>query len=191
MRKVVVSEFVSLDGVMEDPSWEFPFPGRRTGEVQVRRAGRCRRSPAGQKDLRGFRGCLARHDGALRRPSPESPRRIHRHDERLPQARRLDDPPGAARMEQLYPHKGRRCRRGRGAKAARGQRHPRLRQRAAGEDVDGARPHRRVPPDGFPDPRGQRQAPLRGRGGRENPGTGGLEDVRHGVVSLAYRLETS
>ena len=25
MRKVVVSEFVSLDGVMEDPQWTFPF----------------------------------------------------------------------------------------------------------------------------------------------------------------------
>ncbi len=27
VRKVVVSEFVSLDGVMEDPSWEPPFRG--------------------------------------------------------------------------------------------------------------------------------------------------------------------
>ena len=27
MRKVVVSEFVSLDGVMQDPSWESPFRG--------------------------------------------------------------------------------------------------------------------------------------------------------------------
>jgi dihydrofolate reductase len=27
VRKVVVSEFVSLDGVMEDPSWESPFRG--------------------------------------------------------------------------------------------------------------------------------------------------------------------
>ncbi|MGH3148314.1 MAG: dihydrofolate reductase family protein [Rubrobacter sp.] len=26
MRKVVVSEFVSLDGVIEEPSWTFPFP---------------------------------------------------------------------------------------------------------------------------------------------------------------------
>ena len=25
MRKVIASEFVSLDGVMEDPSWESPF----------------------------------------------------------------------------------------------------------------------------------------------------------------------
>ena len=27
MRKVVVSEFESLDGVMDDPSWESPFRG--------------------------------------------------------------------------------------------------------------------------------------------------------------------
>ena len=27
MRKVVVSEFVSLDGVMEDPGWTFQFSG--------------------------------------------------------------------------------------------------------------------------------------------------------------------
>ena len=26
MRKLVVSEFVTLDGVMEDPSWTFQFP---------------------------------------------------------------------------------------------------------------------------------------------------------------------
>jgi len=27
MRKVIVSEFVTLDGVMEDPRWTFQFPG--------------------------------------------------------------------------------------------------------------------------------------------------------------------
>jgi dihydrofolate reductase len=32
VRKVVVSEFVSLDGMMEDPSWESPF----RGEEQVK-----------------------------------------------------------------------------------------------------------------------------------------------------------
>ena len=30
MRKVIVSEFVSLDGVIEDPRWTFRF----TGEVR-------------------------------------------------------------------------------------------------------------------------------------------------------------
>ncbi len=28
MRKVIVSEFVSLDGVVEDPSWTFQSTGR-------------------------------------------------------------------------------------------------------------------------------------------------------------------
>ena len=27
MRKVIVSEFVSLDGIMEDPRWTFQFSG--------------------------------------------------------------------------------------------------------------------------------------------------------------------
>jgi dihydrofolate reductase len=27
LRKIVVSEFVTLDGVMEEPSWTFQFPG--------------------------------------------------------------------------------------------------------------------------------------------------------------------
>jgi dihydrofolate reductase len=31
VRKVVVSEFVSLDGVMEDPGWTFQFSG---GELE-------------------------------------------------------------------------------------------------------------------------------------------------------------
>jgi hypothetical protein len=33
MREVVVSEFVSLDGVMEDPQWTFQFFSK---EFQVR-----------------------------------------------------------------------------------------------------------------------------------------------------------
>ena len=28
MRRVVVSEFVSLDGVVEDPKWTFQFTGK-------------------------------------------------------------------------------------------------------------------------------------------------------------------
>ena len=28
MRRVIVSEFVSLDGVMEDPSWTFQFTSK-------------------------------------------------------------------------------------------------------------------------------------------------------------------
>ncbi len=34
VRKVIVSEFVSLDGVMEDPSWESPFRGEEQEEFK-------------------------------------------------------------------------------------------------------------------------------------------------------------
>jgi hypothetical protein len=29
MRKVIVSEFLTLDGVVEDPSWTFQFSGEK------------------------------------------------------------------------------------------------------------------------------------------------------------------
>src|SRR3712207_3049223 len=35
VRKVVVSEFVSLDGVMENPSWESPFRGEEQEKFKV------------------------------------------------------------------------------------------------------------------------------------------------------------
>ena len=34
MRKVVASEFVSLDGVMEDPSWTFQFTSEEQGKFK-------------------------------------------------------------------------------------------------------------------------------------------------------------
>jgi dihydrofolate reductase len=61
-----------------------------------------------------------------------------------------------------------------------GQGHPRLRQRAAGKDADGARPGGRVPPDALPGGRWERQAPLRGRGGDEDYAACGHEAGRSG-----------
>jgi hypothetical protein len=34
MSRVGVSEFVSLDGVIKDPSWEFPFRGEEQEKVK-------------------------------------------------------------------------------------------------------------------------------------------------------------
>lgn len=36
MRKVIVSEFASLDGVIENPVWTFRFTGERKGEDETR-----------------------------------------------------------------------------------------------------------------------------------------------------------
>src|SRR5215218_7783167 len=164
MRRVIVSEFVSLDGVIEDPGGEggsrsrrLVLPSRprtRRGPVQVRRVGRRGRSPSGAGHLRGLRRRLAPDGGADRRVRPL--------DERLPQVRRLEDPRRALRVEQLHADQGRRRRRGVQAQAATRQRHPGLRQRAAGEDADGTQSRRRVPLDGHPRGCGKRQASLRG-----------------------------
>ena len=69
MGKIVVTEFVSLDGVIEAPGggedykhggWTFEID-RGTGgrQVQARRAGRGRRAAAGPRHLRGLRRRLA------------------------------------------------------------------------------------------------------------------------------------
>ena len=49
MRKVIASEFVSLDGAMEEPRWTFQFSS--AGKVQVRRPGCERRPSAGAGNL--------------------------------------------------------------------------------------------------------------------------------------------
>lgn len=35
MRKIIVSEFVSLDGVMEEPEWTMPFFGEEQGQYKL------------------------------------------------------------------------------------------------------------------------------------------------------------
>ena len=84
MGKVVVTEFVSLDGVMEDPggarATSTPVgrssrPGCPGRQVQVRRAPRSRRAAARPRDLRGVRQGLA----VDRRRS-----RVRRQDEHMP-----------------------------------------------------------------------------------------------------------
>jgi hypothetical protein len=101
VRKVVVSKFVSLDGVMEDPSWESPFRGEEQEKFTFAVLAAADALLLGTKTYEGFAAALPDMMKHYRRCSPESPRRIHRHDERLPQARGLHDPPGAARVEQL------------------------------------------------------------------------------------------
>jgi hypothetical protein len=90
MRRIVVSEFVSLDGVVEDPGWTFRFGSEeqerfKLDELAASDALLLRRVT--------YEGSAEASDG--RRSG------VRGHDERLPQARRLDDPPRAPRVEQL------------------------------------------------------------------------------------------
>ncbi len=88
MGKLIVSEFIAVDGVVEDPGgaegsdfggWSMKFTGEGAGQVQVRRAHELRRTAAGPQDLRGLRGGLA-HDERPRRvaASASSPRASRR-----------------------------------------------------------------------------------------------------------------
>ena len=54
MRKVVVSEFVSLDGVMEDPSWESPFRGEEQEKFKFDELAAADALLLGRKTYEGF-----------------------------------------------------------------------------------------------------------------------------------------
>ena len=54
MRKVVVSEFVSLDGVMEDPSWESPFRGEEQEKFKFDELAAADALLLGMKTYEGF-----------------------------------------------------------------------------------------------------------------------------------------
>ncbi len=54
MRKVVVSESVSLDGVMEDPSWESPFRGEEQEKFKFDELAAADALLLGRKTYEGF-----------------------------------------------------------------------------------------------------------------------------------------
>jgi dihydrofolate reductase len=54
VRKVVVSKFVSLDGVMEDPSWESPFRGEEQEKFKFDELAAADALLLGRKTYEGF-----------------------------------------------------------------------------------------------------------------------------------------
>ena len=120
MRRVIASEFVSLDGVMESPDqWHFPYFNDEMGEAIG--------TAMAQADAM-LMGRVLYEEWAAYWPHQdpeENPVAVRMNG--YPPTCGLHDPPGAARMEQLDDHKEQRRRRGREAQAARGQGHPRLR----------------------------------------------------------------
>ena len=59
-RKVVVSEFVSLDGVMEDPSWESPFRGEEQEKFKFDELAAADALLLGRKTYEGFAAIRSR-----------------------------------------------------------------------------------------------------------------------------------
>jgi hypothetical protein len=70
MRKVVVSEYVTVDGVFEDlDRWHFDFWHDEIAKYKSDELAGKRWTPDGAGDIRGLRLHLARHDrrGGIRR----------------------------------------------------------------------------------------------------------------------------
>ena len=98
MRRIVVSEFLSLDGVMEDPGgaegfahggWTFKFPQIREGMAfKLDETLSQRRATARARDLRGLRRGLAVDHR-------RGPRRVRGEDERHGEVRGLDHVEGS------------------------------------------------------------------------------------------------
>src|SRR5215218_3288151 len=112
VRKVIVSEFMSLDGVMEDPSWESPFRGEEQEKFKFDELVAADALLLGRTTYEDFAAAWPDMMEHYEGPRREALGEYTRHDERLPQARGLHDPPGAARVEQLDDHKGEYPRRG-------------------------------------------------------------------------------
>jgi dihydrofolate reductase len=88
---VAVSEFVSLDGVIEDPSWTFQFLIEEQEKFKFDELAASDALLLGRVTYEGF--AAAPHDGARRGTTTLRvlATGIRRHDERAPQVRSFDD----------------------------------------------------------------------------------------------------
>ena len=191
MRKLIVHEFITLDGVMQAPGgkdedrdggfahggWTCPTGTTTSAHVRRAHAGR-RRVPARPPHLRhARRGVRA---DARRRP-------VRRHDEHAGEVRRVED----AREADLAQHddhpRRRRRRRARPQGAARQDHHHR-RQQPAPPHAARARSRRRAAPARLSDRARQRQARVSpARGGHRPPFTlVKATPYPTGVVGLHY-----
>jgi dihydrofolate reductase len=83
VRRVIASEFVSLDGVMEDPSWTFQFSSEEQEKYKFNELAASDAILLGRETYEGFAAAWP-NDGAIQRSSSSRTRGIRRHDERLP-----------------------------------------------------------------------------------------------------------
>ena len=187
MGRIVVTEFISLDGVIEDPGGSEDF-GTEAGassidrgdegeQVQARRDARLGGAAARAQDLRRLRRRLA---VAGRASSPTSSTACPSTSSPRPSRA----PSGTTRPCCAATSSRRSTRLTRGAR----RRHRRPRQRAARADSARARSRRRAAPDGLPRRARRGQAPLRrDRATRSGLRLASSRTVGDGVSILIFR----
>ena len=158
MSRIIVSEFISLDGVIEDPGgaegfehggWTFPYWSDEIGKFKGEELFASDAMLLGRITYEGF---------AAAWPSRTDEQGFAERMNSLPEVRRVDHAGGGG-MAELHRREGR-CRRGdREAERPARRRHPRGGQRPARADTRAARPRRRIPA-----PRLSRRRSPRSRG---------------------------
>lgn len=159
MGKVVVSQFMSLDGVVEDPGgsedfdrggWAFKFDrGPEGDKFKLDEVMASEALLLGRVTFEGFAEAWPSRDGEFADKFNAMPKFVVSttvHDPEWNNSTVIDDDIAGAVSKLKQELDGG---------------HPGQRQRPAGADADGARSHRRVPPDGLSDRSRGGQAALR------------------------------
>jgi dihydrofolate reductase len=178
MRRVVVSEFVSLDGVVEDPRWTFQFMSEEREDYKFDELSASGALLLGRVTYEGFAAAwptmMERYEGP-RRAELQTYTDMMNGYPKYVVSTTLQEPlewNNSALVEGDAAEEVLRLKQ-------QPEGYSGLRQRPAREHAAAARPDRRVPADGLPYySLGQQAAAFRGRERPEGSGAGGDEDAR-------------
>jgi hypothetical protein len=179
MRKVIASEFVSLDGVLEDPSWTFQFGSEEQEKFKSAELTAADALLLGRTTYEEFAAAwpnmMEQYEGPSRAELQEFADMMNGYPKHVVSTT-LQEP-----LEWNNSTDRRKCRRGSVKRqAAARQGHPGLRQRRPCQHADETWPRRRVPAHGLSHCLGKRETSLRGWTRHHRSGTRGYEGVRLG-----------
>ena len=184
MRKLIVTEFVTLDGVMEAPGgepthphsgWVFDYMGEEQMAFKLQEVLEADAHLIGRVTYESFAGAWPERTGEFADKMNSMPKYVV--------TTTLDE----LELEQLDADPGRRGRGGGEAEAAGRRPDPRRRQPHARPHADGARPRRRVPADGLPGRPRLGQTALPGVAAQDPAGARGHATFATGVQVHTYR----
>ena len=152
MRKVVASEFLSLDGVMGDPGWTFGFESEVRDQFKFDELASADALLLGRVTYEGFAAAWPQ----MEEQTGEYGAWMNGYPKHVV-SMTLDEP---LEWNNSTLVKGDLAEEISGSEAAVRKGHSGLRQRRSRKHAHGARPHRRIPTDGLPDSRGERETSL-------------------------------